>query len=372
MAQKTAGTSVKVVAYWDERSDRDILPWRALSPTICRAPQIGGVHFGKAVLSELERQRPDLTHLHGLWLRSSAHNHRWATQNQRPYVISPRGTLDPWALQNSSWKKRIARLWFENAHLRDCSCLHALCEEEAWAIRKFGLHRNPIAVIPNGISLPPELPSAPLSPPWASVESFEGRQILLFIGRIHPKKGLPMLLDAFSSVRSSAAHLAEKWAIVIAGYDQGGHLGQLQERARQLNIDKSIHFVGPVNGAVKDAALRQAAAFVLPSYSEGLPMSVLEAWAYRLPVVMTAQCNLTVGFSSKAALRTEPAADSLAETLLRLFEMSPNERRTMGANGRELAATAFSWDKIARDTVEMYEWLLGNKATPACIIDHKR
>jgi poly(glycerol-phosphate) alpha-glucosyltransferase len=370
LAQQPLVERVKVIAYWDARTEQDAEPWRRLAPTACKARLLGGVHFGDSVYQELDRQQPSLTHCHGIWLRSSADNHRWSRKNRRPYLIAPRGMLDPWAVRNSGWKKKIAGHWFEYAHLRDCPCLHALCEEEAQAFRLFGL-KNPIAIIPNGIHLPPEQPTETPPPPWHGIAQAEGKNILLFIGRIHPKKGLPLLLDAFAQVRSQSPDLANRWSIVIAGYDQVGHLQELKTQAAQLGLADHVHFVGPVNGALKDAALRHAHAFTLPSYSEGLPMSVLEAWAYGLPVVMTPQCNLPSGFSSGAAVRVETNAVSVADGLRKLLEMAPAERRSMGDKGRALAASTFTWDKIAAQTVEVYRWLLDQAPAPDCITAHQ-
>ena len=187
--------------------------------------------------------------------------------------------------------------------------MHALCEEEAEALARLA-PGVPICVIPNGIDLPE--PRAPEDP--ASSE-----RILLFLGRIHPKKGLEPLIEAWARVPLAAAL---GWRLAIAGWDDGGYEAALVARVRDLGIADSVSFLGPAFRDVKQRVFRSAAAFVLPSFSEGLPMAVLEAWSFGLPVIMTDECHLGVGFACGAALRVEPTVASLAAGLADLATSS--------------------------------------------------
>jgi poly(glycerol-phosphate) alpha-glucosyltransferase len=156
---------------------------------------------------------------------------------------------------------------------------------------------------------------------------------------------------------------------VIAGWDQDGHESTLKSTVKRLASGQTIHFVGPLFDAAKDAAFRNCDAFVLPSKSEGLPTVVLEAWAYGLPVLMTPQCNLPEGFAARAAVRVEPNPDSIAEGLRKLFLMSDAERKEMSVNGRMLVASKFSWPAIAQETLAVCKWILGTAPKPASILD---
>ncbi len=215
-------------------------------------------------------------------------------------------------------------------------------------------------MIPNGADLPPEGEVAP--PSW-----WPGGKVLLFIGRIHPKKGISELVRAFASFATSAE--GSDWHCVIAGWDDGGHLGGLQGEVAREGMEGRILLPGPVFGAEKHAALQHATAFVLPSFSEGLPMSVLEAWAHRLPVLMTAECNLPEGFAEGAAVEitTDPAAMAAAFAA-NLGAGDASALAAMGGRGRQLVEKRYSWQQIASDHIQVYRWMCGQAADmPACV-----
>jgi poly(glycerol-phosphate) alpha-glucosyltransferase len=127
-------------------------------------------------------------------------------------------------------------------------------------------------------------------------------------------------------------------------------------------------FFGPAFGEEKTSLLRSTDAFVLPSFSEGLPMSVLEAWSYRLPVVMTPECNLPEGFAADAAIRIETGAESIVQGLNSLFSMSRSDLHAMGAKGRTLVEERFTWKTVAAQMREVYDWMLGGGATPSSVV----
>jgi poly(glycerol-phosphate) alpha-glucosyltransferase len=128
-----------------------------------------------------------------------------------------------------------------------------------------------------------------------------------------------------------------------------------------------VIFTGPTFGDAKDALLRRASAFILPSFSEGLPMSVLEAWAYGLPVFMTDHCNLPEGFASGAALRIGTDVESIAQGMCGLFRSPISDLRSLGQNGRSLVSERFTWPRIAGQMKEVYEWMLAGGAQPECV-----
>ena len=148
-------------------------------------------------------------------------------------------------------------------------------------MRNYGL-QNPIAIIPNAVDLPREGHEAG-EPNWADVVPADAK-VLMFLGRIHPKKGLSNLMRAWAEVRRESPSAAERWQLVIAGWEQGGHQQELERLSAILGLQASVHFVGPQFDEGKAATLNRADAFILPSFSEGLPVAVLEAWSYRLPV----------------------------------------------------------------------------------------
>jgi poly(glycerol-phosphate) alpha-glucosyltransferase len=298
----------------------------------------------------LTDKNPDILHVHGLWMYPSVVATAWSG-NQKPYIVSPHGMLDPWALNNSRWKKRISALLYENRHLRGASCIHALNHAEAESVRAYGL-KNPICVIPNGIALP-ELSAS---------DGPRRNRTLLYLGRLHPKKGLRNLIEAWSIVKKETNEGG--WRLEIAGWDQGGHQADLQTLAARLRVTSSVSFVGPQFGGDKTAAFNAASAFILPSFSEGLPMTVLEAWSWSLPVLMTNQCNLPEGASAGAAVIMEANTDSISAALRKLFSMSNLELDTMGMKGRGLVEKHFQWSYVAERMADVYDWVLDGPRPP--------
>lgn len=288
----------------------------------------------------------DLLHTHGLWMYPSVACLRWSGR-RKPYVVSPHGMLAPWALGISGWKKKVAARLYENRHLRGAACLHALNATEAEGIRRFGL-RNPICIVPNGVELPPDVPTR---------RDSRRTRTLLYLGRLHPIKGLPGLIEGWSLVQGNAKESG--WQLVIAGWDQNGHGSELRALVDRLGVTSSIQFAGPQFGAAKDGAFKDASAFVLPSLSEGLPVTVLEAWGWRLPVLMTPQCHIPEGKEAGAAIVFERDAESIASGLRQLFLTSDSELAAIGERGRQLVERSFQWSMIAKKMDGVYRWILG-------------
>lgn len=354
---------VQVFGLTDPDTSRDREGWGQLpvQTFAVRGPRFFG--YAPALAPALSAANLDLLHVHGLWMYPSVASRQWSQRQQKPTIITPHGMLDPWAVRNAQWKKRIAGWFYENAHLHSAACLHALCAAEAEAIRAYGL-RNPICIIPNGI----DPPAATLAEPPLWQATLPGNtKVLFYLGRLHPKKGLPYLLRAWAATHSASEH-ADPWHLVIAGWDQGGHETELKAQAQQLGLSTRVDFVGPQFDAAKYASYHRADAFILPSFSEGLPMTVLEAWSYGLPVLMTPQCNLPEGFQADAALRIDPEPERIAQGLTTLFAMPDHERTAMGERGRVLVAQRFTWPHIAQQMVSVYRWVLGQSERPDCVI----
>jgi len=331
-----------------------------------------GLPSGKGLRRVLKDRQPDLLHLHGLWTDGS----RVTVQSSQRYLVSPHGMLDAWALKNSRWQKQLAGILFERKNLRRAACLHALCQSEADSIRAYGLE-NPIAIIPNGVDLPNLGEWKP-----------SGKKKLLFLGRIHPKKGLVNTLRAWAKVGNEGDQ--KDWQFVIAGWSQGGHEVELKNLCEELGLSYcdtegsaflsdggasesvSVIFTGPVFGEHKSRLLMSVNAFVLPSFSEGLPVSVLEAWAHRLPVLMTEHCHLPEGFSADAAIEIGTDSVSMSGGLMNLFSATSLDLKTMGEKGRALVECRFTWPKVAREMKELYEWLLGGGPAPSCLEINRR
>ena len=359
---RNSGCMVSVFGVSDARTNEDLSQWLPLQPQVfpCHGPKFFG--FAPGMAKAIQAERPDAIELHGLWKFTSIALLQASRKLSCPYIVHPHGMLDPWAVRNSSWKKRLAAWGYERRNLDGAKCIRVLNEAEAEAVRRYGL-RNPICIVPNGTDLPDET-----SENCESQSPFPaGRKILLYLGRIHPKKNLLNLLHAWSLARNSSQNGApsEEWTLAIAGWDQGGYEAELRRCVQELELHDSVTFLGPLFGAQKAAVYRHCDAFVLPSLSEGLPIVVLDAWAYGKPVLMTAACNLPDGFSKGAAIEIGAAPAEIAQGIRALREMSCQERQTMGQHGRALVKQSYSWPQVARQMREVYDWMLDGSSAPA-------
>ncbi len=357
---------IVVLGMEDEFTKTDVIQWAPLRPTVF--PPVFARSFGYALgySQYLAEVCPDIAHVHGLWTYPSFAGYRWHRRTKRPLIYTAHGMLAPWALRNSAWKKRLVRALWEDAAHRSAACFHVNSEAEHLTLRRHGL-RIPICIIPNGIDLPAGQSSevSSLVSDLASVA--RGRNLLLYLGRLHPKKNLLNLIRAWKEALNSHPSILNSWMLAIAGWDQGGHEAQLRQLTTDLRLLTSVIFLGPRFGADRDACYRACDAFVLPSLSEGLPMTVLEAWAYAKPVLMTSECNLPEGFVAGAALQTGTTSKQIAARLKQLIEMSDHDRKAMGARGRALVAETFSWPRIGEQMRWVYEWVLGGGTAPETI-----
>jgi poly(glycerol-phosphate) alpha-glucosyltransferase len=354
--------SARVFGISDKQSAVDLEDWQPLSVETFR-PKWCAWGYSNQLLPAMLNADLDILSTHGLWKYCSVASLRWHRRMARPYIVHPHGMLESWALQNAKWKKRIAALLYENQHLGGAACLRSLCEAEAQSIRAYGM-RNPICVIPNGVDLP-DLSETPRMQAQAFAE---GRKVLLYLGRLHPKKNVANLIRAWKQILNSDPSTRASWLLAIAGWSQRGYEAQLRQLTTDLGLLTSVIFLGPRFGTEKNECYRGCAAFIMPSLSEGLPMTVLEAWANAKPVLMTPECNLSEGFAAGAALQIGTSPEEIAAGLKQVIDMSDDDRRAMGNRGRNLVATKFSWPRIGEQMRSVYEWALRGGPLPEVIV----
>lgn len=354
------GTSLQVFGAQDEHTLADLPLWQPLKPQAFPYWGPGNLRYSPRLRSAFLKCDADVAHLHAIWMHTSLILSAWSKRRKRPYVTTANGMLDSWALNNSRGKKRVVAALYERRCLEQAACIQANSEAELCSIRSFGLS-NPVCIIPNGVDLNNRSPD--LVPPW-HVEIPPRENVLLYLGRLHPKKNLTALLRAWQSV-SGAPH-AKAWHLVIAGWDQLGHGAELRELAAKQCLPRVL-FIGPQYGDAKASAFNHASAVVLPSLSEGLPMVVLEAWAAAKPVLMTEECNLAEGFASNAAIRIGSDAEGIASGMKQLFTTPAVERYVMGEHGLALVKRRFAWPVVARQLREVYAWVASGGSAPECV-----
>jgi glycosyltransferase involved in cell wall biosynthesis len=304
-----------------------------------------------------EVRSADGVHIHGIWQKHCALSAYLARQFRKPYLISAHGMLDGWAFGNKRWKKVIYSELIENRNLRHAACLHALTKAEAADYRKFA-PKTPIAEIPNGVSIPGDTSGAF----FEEFPELKGRSIVLFLGRIHYKKGLDILCRSWVTVSRSYpdAHL------VLAGPDFENTRAEIEALVDELGIRSRVTFTGMLEGPLKWSALAAATVFVLPSYSEGLSVSVLEALGMGLPVIISEQCNLPEVSMRGCGWVIQPVVNQLEAALRDGLRTSGAERERMGRRGRGLVSEKYSWPVVGVQMASVYSWMLGGPR-PECV-----
>ncbi len=356
----SCGIDVDVVAQ-RRRADTESPAW-ASGPNYHFAATSDGSKFGYS--SEAARimrrlvEGSDLVHSHGVWMHINYLSAGLARRLNRPHLITVHGMLEPWAVRYRRFKKIIAWRLFQHRAIARASCLHALTENEAGHIRRLGI-RTPIAVVPNGV----ELPQTKLSREVLESRHPELRdkRWIVFCSRVHPKKGLIPLAEAWGSLagRHRDHHL------VVAGPDEGSFWPTVERRLQDMRLSGRYTYTGMLTPEYRDCALANADVFVLPSYSEGFSLAVLEALAHSCPVLITPYCNFPEAQRGGAGLECEPRPDSIAAGLESLLRLTERERSAMGERGRELVATKFSWKSVAARMSAIYYWLSGKAEMPS-------
>lgn len=368
VAQQAQGTCVQWACLHDEYLATDVAeraPW--LAEAVRSFPALGprqlalSPAFRRGVAGAIDAS--DLVHIHGLWSAPCHTAARLARRRGVPYLVAPHGMLDGWALRHRRWRKRLARVLVERPLLERAACVHALVGREHRDIRRFGC-RRPVAVVPNGIDLA-ELDDCVTTDrdlsPWPELV---GRRVALFLSRVHSKKGLPILLQAWAAL----ARRHCEWILVIAGPGENGHDRHIRRLIRHWGVERHVLMTGPVHGRRKVALLRRAELLALPSYSEGFSMSVLEALACRLPVLITPACNFPEVETVGAGCVVPPAVPDLREGLSGLLQGRAEELARMGGRGRKLVQRQYSWPRVANRLDAVYQWLLGGGSPPNDVI----
>lgn len=365
-AQAGLGADVTLFSYSDLQKKQQI------DPAYLRVPNIDRVQFqtaqmdsrweswtarnGRQMLNTLLRDI-DIVHLHGVWERLLLMTAAQASKKQIPYVVTPHGMLDPWSLAQSAWKKRLALALGYRRMLDQAAFLHVLNSDENRLIEPMGL-RSPRKTIPNGVFLE-EIEPLPASGAFRQRLGLKDEPIILFLGRLHFKKGLDILALAFRDVARARADAH----LVVAGPD-GGEKDNFEHAIRTLGLADNTHLVGPLYGEEKMACLVDADCFCLPSRQEGFSIAILESLSCGVPVVISSECHFPEVEEAGAGRVTELDAAKTAEAILNILE-SADLRRRMSENATRLVRERYTWPQIARMSIAAYEERLGGTPVSA-------
>lgn len=349
--------SVPALAEAQAVQGADVRVWSCQQPTI-DLEKYQNTQFVTGRLSSTisDRWSPDVIHDHGLWLRSNHLSAAAARGSGIPRVVSPRGMLEPWCLQHRRYRKAIAWKIYQHRDLSTTSCLHATSPSELAQFRRLGL-RQPVILLPNGVSLPPASPVLDASHPTAEA----GPREVLFLSRIHPVKGLPVLIEAWQNVAQP------HWRLRIVGSDEDGHRDEIRDLVRRKQLGNTVSICDAVHSRDKWQLLRSADLLVLPSFSENFGIVVAEALAAGTPVVTTTGTPWVNVVREQCGWYVEPTAQMLSQALRDAMGRSRAELQQMGSRGEQWVRREFAWDDIGEKMLGAYEWLLGRGQCVDCV-----
>lgn len=335
-------------------------PWLETFPA--RVVALGGARrtygFNPKLKEWLVREAPryDGVVVHGLWQYHGLATWRALRGTQVPYFVFPHGMLDPWFRRRYPLKHLKKALYWqliERHVLRSAAAVLFTAEEEA---RLGALTFWPYEVAPvtvgYGLALDATARGATAQTFLAVYPQLQGRRLLVFLGRIHPKKGADLLLEAFARVASQD----ERLSLVLAGPDQAGLVPSLRESAERLGVADRVVFTGMLQGGLKWGCLRSAEAFVLPSHQENFGIAVAEALAVGVPVLISTQVNIWREIVRDDAGLAEPDTQAGTDALLRRWlELTEADRLRMRKNAVACFQSRFQIDAAARAFIRVVE-----------------
>jgi glycosyltransferase involved in cell wall biosynthesis len=330
---------IHAIALEDELTHEDIDSW---APIRVHPVQglIGG--FVRRLDQLLKQIKPDVIHIHGLWVGLGIQAGHWAMKMKVPYILSPHGMMDAWAWKKSGIKKAIYYLLLQKRVLLNAKLLHALNQEEADSIQSI-VPSQTLLIQPNGIDI--DLFKR------AQYDNAK-RSRLLFLGRLDPKKSVLELIRVWKELVNEIPEFS--WELEIAGSGHSKYEEQLKAEAGAL-LGEDIYFTGHVSGEKKVHCFENASAFILPSKSEGLPVAILEAWASALPVAMTEACNLSEALELKLAHKIDIEDAAFKDSLKAFLNLSQSELKSLGEQSHDYVKKYYSWNHIADAFYEVYK-----------------
>jgi glycosyltransferase involved in cell wall biosynthesis len=326
-------------------ADQDGYCLRSFAWDYSGAPLLNVIRASSAMHRALcsAAETADVVHDHGLWRMPNVYAGNAAAEAGKPLVVAPRGMLSPEALSFSAMKKKVFWHLMQKSAIASAACFHATSEKEYRDIRAAGF-LQPVAIIPNGIDIPDQLPG--------QTRTNEATLTVLSLARIHPIKGLDILLHAWQKISESHPD----WRLRIIGPSENGHADSLrrfvaEQRLRRVSIEDALY------GEEKSRVFQSASLFVLPSRSENYGMAVAEALAAGAPAITTKGTPWRDLQTEDCGWWIDHGIDSLAAALSTAMTLPASRLSEMGQKGRSWIARAFSWNRVARDMLDLYAWL---------------
>lgn len=302
----------------------------------------------------IKAERFDIIQIQSMWDPRYHKVVKIAQKHNIPYIITPRGMLEPWSLSQKKWKKRLAMLLYQKADLMKASCIFTTAEMEAKHVHDLGIH-VPCSVIPNGI----ETEGYPCR---TSIDVVKKQ--VLFLSRIHVKKGIELLVEAWKRLHPEY----KDWKLVIVGNGEADYIASLKTLVEKAGLADSVSIKDPVFGSAKLKLYQSSFLFVLPSYSENFGMVIAEAMSCGVPALTTTNCPWEILNETKTGWCIDLSVENLEKTLREAFAMEPEMLYEMGQRASKVVFENFNYRNVAARTKVLYEWLLKGGIQPDFII----
>jgi glycosyltransferase involved in cell wall biosynthesis len=344
-AQQSAGMQISIIATPREgESDDAAKNLRAQQIQVeLLGPASGRLRRHPQIVPTLEKLIPqvDLLHIHALWEEIQHQASRLARKFNKPYIIRPCGMLDPWSLSQNLLVKKLYLMVRMRRDLNCAAALHFTTGAERDLTEPLRL-KAPAIVEPNGLDVREFDPLPPAENFRQRIPQFRDRRIVLFLSRVHPKKGLDLLIPAFARAKRENA------VLVIAGPDDDGYGTTVRDMVTREGLINDVAFTGMLRGAVRVEAMAAADLFVLPSYQENFGIAVVEALACGCPVIISDQVNIHAEVSQANVGAVVPMdVAQLSEQITRWLA-DDSLRADAAKRGREFALKRFAWEQIAQ------------------------
>lgn len=297
-----------------------------------------------------------ILHGHNLWLPFNHWMAKYAQKNNIPYILTPRGCLEPWCLNNKRLKKHISLSLYQRKDIDLATCICATGDIEAENIRKLGF-KNPIAVIPNGIDIN-------AYPYYQKREKTSNKQVL-FLSRLHPKKGIELLIEAWNRINKRRNI---DWKLIIVGNGENEYVSNLKKIIHIKNLENSVSILPPAFGVDKIKMYHNSDLFILPTYSENFGMVIAEAMSCGTPVITTKNTPWEILEVTNSGWWIDLSIESIQQTIEKAISLDHKDLIKMGENGRKCIVDNFSLESTSKKTKELYSWVLGETSMPSFVI----
>ena len=318
---------------------------KVLSPSFSR----------KEIAKYLADERFELIQIQSMWEMPYHKVILEARKQNIPYIVTPRGMLEPWSLSQKKWKKMLAWWLYQRNDVQKSACVFTTAKMEAEHVSNLGITTCK-AVIPNGI----ETDAYPCK---SSVEGVKKQ--VLFLSRVHVKKGIELLFEAWKRLHSDYVD----WQLLVIGNGEAEYIHSLENRVESLGLKDCIKILPPVFGEAKIKVYQESALFCLPSFSENFGMVIAEAMSCGTPVITTTNCPWEILNETNTGWCVDLSVENLERALREAMGMDANALYDMGQRASKFIFDNFDYRSVTRKTLRLYEWLLNSGEKPEFVYE---